>query len=349
MLNLAEFIPKSELRTTVTRITSPKFPVIDVHSHFGPLLLGDDYALIYDTGRTVEKLRLHGVRNIVNLDLIWDSALEKMLEKTKTEGEFILTFASLDVTKLEEDSFDEYVERTLLRYKNKGVRGLKFWKNIGLALKDKKGRFIRIDDNRLHVVWRICAELDMPVLIHIADPIAFFKPADGQNEQYEALIEHPEWSFARPGMFSFEELMNMQEKLLTKNPRTTFIIAHVGSCAENLAYVAESLDRFPNMYVDIAARINELGRQPYTSRKFFNDYQDRILFGTDFCPDEQEHLYPYYYRFLETYDEYFDYCDSAVPELGRWKIYGIGLDDTVLEQVYWKNAARMLRLGNDFA
>jgi predicted TIM-barrel fold metal-dependent hydrolase len=130
------------------------------------------------------------------------------------------------------------------------------------------------------------------------------------------------------------------------------VALHVGNFAENLQNVSENLDRFPNMAVDIAARIGELGRQPRTARRFFDKYQDRILFGTDATPHGDQfpqqvfndQLYEIYYRFLETDDEYFDYAPAKIPPQGRWRIYGIELPDSILKKVYYDNAARLLHV-----
>ena len=137
--------------------------------------------------------------------------------------------------------------------------------------------------------------------------------------------------------------MTQQDNLLAANPETTFIMAHVASYSENLGAVSAKLDRFPNLYVDIAARISELGRQPYSSKAFFNKYQDKILFGTDFSAGNYE--WPIYFRFLETMDEYFDYYSTQIPNQGRWQIYGIGLEDDVLKKVYHENAEKIIQFG----
>lgn len=285
---------------------------------------------------------MYGVKHIVNLDGWWGNELDRMLNKIHPYEDFVVTFGSIDVSRLDESGFESYVRNTLKESKEKGIKGLKFWKNISLILKDSKGKHIPIDDSRLKVIWETAAELQLPVLIHIADPIAFFRPVDRFNERYEELCENPDWSFCSPDLYSFEELMEMQENLLRENPNTDFIVAHFGSSSENLGFVGSCLDKYPNMYIDFAARIPELGRQPYTSRKFFNKYQDRILFGTDFTPLGSD--YPTIYRFLETFDEYFDYSKEPIPPQGRWKIYGIGLEDEVLEKVYYKNALKLLKL-----
>lgn len=341
-LYLSDFKPVSELKTKEEKVIRPKYPVIDIHSHFGALFLGDDYENSYDMTKAIESMKHFGIRNTINLDGLSDNELDKMLKNTDPFQDFMLTFGNVDVTKLGDANFETYVRKTLYESKKKGIVGLKFWKNIGLELKDKRGKYITPDDKRLKIIWETAAELDLPVLFHIADPIAFFKPIDAQNERYEELQAHPDWSFCDPDLYTFEELMKMQENLLGDNPDTTFIIAHGGSCSEYLSYVSSCLDRFPNMNIDIAARISELGRQPYTSRKFFEKYQDRILFGTDAFPMWDE--YPCYFRFLETFDEYFDYSNAEIPSQGRWKIYGIGLKDEILKKVYYKNAERILKL-----
>ena len=149
-----------------------------------------------------------------------------------------------------------------------------------------------------------------------------------------------------------EEVLAARDRVFQKHPKTTFIALHVGHFAENLAHVGASLDKFKNMNVEIGARIGELGRQPRASRKFFDKYQDRILFGTDAVPNGKEtpqqifgdELYRIYYRFLETEDEYFDYAPAPVPPQGRWRIYGIGLPDAILRKVYNSNADRLLKV-----
>ena len=192
----------------------------------------------------------------------------------------------------------------------------------------------------------------MPVAIHISDPVAFFTPIDRFNERYEELNNHPDWSFYGGDFPSNAELLAARNRVMARHPKTQFVTLHFGNFSENLQDVGENLDRYPNMFVDMAARIGELGRQPVTCRKFFDKYQDRILFGTDAVPNGTDtpqqvfidQLYEIYYRFLETEDEYFDYAPAPVPPQGRWRIYGLGLPDAILKKVYYENAARLLRI-----
>ncbi|HBN84664.1 MAG TPA: amidohydrolase [Clostridiales bacterium] len=337
---LSEYKPVSELVLRQSVIKKPRYDVIDVHTHFGLTGVGANYMNKYDTQKAVEQLRNSGVKKVVNLDGMWGEELDQMLEKTKPCEDFFITFGTVDVSRIDEKDFEVYVRNTIRQSKEKGIKGLKFLKDVSLVIKDSQSKYIPIDDARLRVIWETAAELKLPVLIHIADPVAFFKPIDSNNERYEELCRNPGWSFCKQGMFTFEQLMEMQENLLKNHPDTTFIIAHGGSYTENLKQVSEWLDKYPNMNVDIAARIAELGRQPFTSRKFFQQYQDRILFGTDGGPSNSS--YPIYYRFLETDDEYFSYSTRPVPGQGRWNIYGIFLEDEILEKVYYKNAERLI-------
>ena len=180
----------------------------------------------------------------------------------------------------------------------------------------------------------------MPVLIHTADPVAFFRPIDRFNERWEELHRHPEWSFAGEEFPSHDELLAARNRVIARHTQTTFIGAHVANYPENLAEVARWLDKYPNLHVEIAARIAELGRQPFTAREFFLKYSDRILFGTD-GPRPPGRLRPHW-RLLETRDEYFTYAENQYPPQGLWNIYGLGLPDEVLRKVYYENAARLI-------
>jgi predicted TIM-barrel fold metal-dependent hydrolase len=174
----------------------------------------------------------------------------------------------------------------------------------------------------------------------VADPVAFFEPLDATNERWEELHAHPDWQFPSPPYPTFLQIMDELANLVARHPNTTFIGAHVGCYAENLGWVGALLDRCPNFFIDTSARIAELGRQPYTARRFFIRYADRILFGTDAGPDTG--TYRLYYRFFETDDEYFNYSLSAVPPQGRWQIYGLYLPDEVLEKLYYRNAETII-------
>jgi len=224
---------------------------------------------------------------------------------------------------------------------------------LGLYLRDggPDGPLVKVDDPRFDPMWETCAALNWPVGIHTSDPEAFFLPIDRFNERFEELNAHPDWSFHGKDFPSDRELQEARFRVLAKHPKTNFVVLHMGD-AENLGYISENLDKYPNMYVELGARIGELGRQPRTARKFFDKHQDRIMFGTDAIPHGEEYpqqvfvdeLYEIYYRFLETEDEYFDYAPAKIPPQGRWKIDGLGLPESILKKVYHDNAAKLLGL-----
>jgi len=199
---------------------------------------------------------------------------------------------------------------------------------------------VKVDDVRLSPIWEMAGELNLPVVIHVADPIAFFDPIDEHNERWEEINANPDWAFTSPPFPAAQSILNDFARLVERHPHTTFIGAHVGCYAENLDWVSHLLERCPNFNVDIAARISELGRQPYSTRRFFLKYADRILFGLDLGPEVAS--YRTYYRFLESDDEYFNYNPGDLPLQGRWQIYGLFLPDDILEKVYFKNAERIL-------
>lgn len=347
-MELKRFHPVSEAVVPVTDCPRPRFPVIDFHTHCGKMLLGENYASLYDTKEYACELLKHGVVKAVNLDGFYGSDLDEMNRKLTGWEQTFLNFMWVDMEHFEEPDFPSRVRGQILECYKKGCCGIKMWKDLTLYRKDREGRPVRTDDPRLDAVYETAAELGIPVLMHIGDPTAFFKPKDERNERYEELDANPDWDFSDAERFPrFETLMEMQENTIRSHPDTVFVIAHVGSYAENLGWVGEQLSKYPNLYVDIAARLAELGRVPYSARRFFTAYQDRILFGTDSTPVTLG-AHPVYYRCLETEDEYFSYePDGGIPGQGRWAIYGLFLEDEVLKKVYYKNACRLLHLDEE--
>jgi len=328
-----------------TRIV-PRFPVIDMHAHFGPLLFGEAYESVYDTLEVVENLKAAGVKRIASLELVWGAEYERLMRKLEPSRGFVVPFGSVDVSKALDPKFETLVYAQLRDLKAKGCKAVKLWKDMTLHSERYFGKNVALDAPCYDMIFKACGEENLPVIIHVADPPCFFKPIAPENELYVCLSMHPEWSFCRPGVATFGEHMRMQENVIGANPNTTFIVAHVGSYAENLPQVRRWLDAYPNMHIDVAARIDQLGRQPYTARKFFLDYPDRILFGTDFearfCAKRTTEFYDTHYRFFQTWDEYFEHPFQDM--LGQWHIYGINLPDAVLEKLYHQNAERILGL-----
>jgi predicted TIM-barrel fold metal-dependent hydrolase len=360
---LTEFEPKSALRVAQTSVTEPRFPVIDFHTHLSwspGLEPGEGIQVIAGPGELLPTMDAKRVRMMVNLTGGYgEGLLEAVRAHAGTNPDRFVVFTEPWWSRVAEPDYARFQANQIERAHAAGARGLKILKYLGLYAREgvKTGPLIKVDDPRFDPMWEAAGALKMPVTIHVSDPHAFFLPVDRFNERWEELQAHPDWSFHGGDFPGNRDLQEARRRVMARHPRTQFVCAHVAD-SEDLAYVSECLDSHPNMHVDISARVGELGRQPKTARRFFEKYQDRILFGTDAIPrgfDYPAHvfceeLYEIYYRFLETEDEYFNYAPARIPPQGRWRIYGIGLPDDVLRKVYWENAARLLSLApSEFA
>jgi len=347
-LALERFRPRAMLKVERHELERAKFPVVDVHTH--PRL-----RLHNSTDQLDQFVAMMDAQNIavcVSLDGRLDEQLAEHMDYLwKNYPDRFVVFANVDwrgdgqrdkpaTWACQRPDFGRRTAEALARAKKHGASGLKVFKQFGLGYRNPDGSLIAVDDPRWDPIWQACGELGMPVLIHTADPAAFFLPIDETNERWEELHRHPEWSFYGDEFPSREQLLAARNRVIARHPNTTFVGAHVANNAEELATVGQWLDTYPNLVVDIAARIGELGRQPYTAREFFLKYQDRILFGSD-GPRVPERM-KLHWRFLETRDEYFPYAENPFPPQGFWNIYGLGLPDEVLRKVYQENAARVV-------
>jgi len=365
-LPLSDFQPRSMLHAKVTKVATPRFPVIDVHAHLSfttrsdkGVSVGEEVSLEITAADALALMDRKGIRAMVNLTGGSGAGLDKAIAAfdRAAPGRFF-TCTEPIYGQFLDPRYPQLQADAIGKAKTAGARGLKIVKALGLYLRERisEGPLVPVDDRRFDPMWEACAAAGLPVYIHIADPEAFFLPIDRYNERWDELGHHPDWSFYGRDFPSFKSLMEARDRMFARHPKTTFVALHVGHAAENLAFVAESLDRFPNMTVELGARIGELGRQPRAARKFFDRYQDRIFFGTDAVPPPEgestpqqvfnDELYEIYYRFLETEDEYFDYAPAPIPPQGRWRIYGLGLPDPILKKVYHDNAVRLLGLGS---
>jgi predicted TIM-barrel fold metal-dependent hydrolase len=350
-LLLKDFEPRSMLVVPETPVARARFPVVDVHTHptfraksVAGVPHGEAIRINATPAELLAIMERRNLRAIVDLTGGVGAGLAESVRVLQLpHPDRIVVFTEPSYDRITQTGYAQWQADELARAKTAGARGVKVLKVLGLFLREQvtTGPLVKIDDARFDPMWEACGALGLPVAIHISDPTAFFLPVDRFNERYEELHQHPDWSFTGRDFPSDAELLAARDRVLARHPKTTFIGLHVGHSSENLAGASQALDRFPNFYVEIAARIGELGRQPRASRRFFDKYQDRILFGTDGVSDD---LYPFYFRFLETEDEYFAYGPGPVPDQGRWRIHGIGLPDPVLKKVYSENAVRLLRL-----
>jgi predicted TIM-barrel fold metal-dependent hydrolase len=353
-LALKDFQPRSMLHVAEHKVERARFPVIDIHTHLG-WAKGEEVSFLATPAQILPVMDRKNVRTMVNLTGGSGAGLALSIRTFEgaAPGRF-LTFTEPSWHRIAQPGYSQWQADEVERAKKAGAKGLKVLKTLGLFLRENgtTGPLVKIDDPRFDPMWDACGRLGLPVAIHVSDPEAFFTPIDRFNERYDELGNHPDWSFHDRDFPSNAELLQARNRMFARHPKTQFIVLHVGNNAENLAFVSENLDRFPNTAVEIGARIGELGRQPRTARRFIEKYQDRVLFGTDAVPPPdgenypqqvfKDELYEIYYRFLETEDEYFDYAPAVVPPQGRWRIYGLGLPEPILKKVYHENAARIL-------
>ena len=347
-LLLRNFRPKNQLKVTQTKLQHAAFPVVDVHTHFHYRLRGNDQALkdfvdMMDRNRIAVCISLDGKLGSQldnHLDWLWPRYQDRIavFANVNWRGEAPTNQPALWAC--HRPGFAERTADELSAAVKRGVCGLKVFKQFGLRYKNPDGTLVKIDDPRWDPIWRRCGELGIPVIIHTADPAAFFDPIDETNERWEELSRHPDWSFYGDEFPSRDELLDARNRVIGKHPKTQFIGAHVANNPEDLQTVAKWLDKYPNLWIEPASRIAELGRQPYTARKFLIQYADRLLFGTD--GPQPEFRVRLYWRFFETQDESFPYSEKVPPPQGLWQIHGVDLPEEVLRKLYCENAAKLI-------
>ena len=370
-LALADFQPKSMLVAEENLVASARYPAIDMHTHVSSVFRrtpGTDDALQGTAAERLDQISQWmdelNLQTLVNLTGGTGEELQQTItEMVRQHAGQLITCTVPTFSRLNEPGYPEWQAEELGRAKEQGAIGLKILKTLGLYLREggfresereagQQGPLVKIDDPRFDPMWDAAGQLGFPVFIHVADPDAFFIPTDRFNERWEELGNHPDWSFHGQDFPPKAELLAARNRVIERHPNTTFVGLHVGNRPENLDEVSSWLDTYPNLHVEIGARLGELGRQPRRARRFFEEYADRVMFGTDASPngtsvpqqDLEPEMFRCYFRFLETLDEYFDYSPAPTPPQGRWKIYGIGLPDEILKKVYHDNAARILGL-----
>ncbi len=333
--SILDYRPKSTLLTAAHLVKAAKYPAIDFHGHPEDLIMS---AQGLETLRTdLDRLN---VRMLISADNLSGSELRGALGAIRASDAMrdrVRVLAGIDFS----DVGPGWAERAVKQLDADAAAGAvgvgEIPKSLGLSTRKRDGSRLHIDDPALDPIWDECARLGIPVFIHTADPQEFFRPLDYSNERWLELALFPGRRYPRDRFPSFDELMTERDNMFRKHPRTTFVAAHMGWHANDLASLGAMLDAMPNVYTEVGAVLYDIGRQPRASHDFFVKYQDRILFGKDaFQPSE----YPYYFRVFETADEYFDYYR---PYHAFWKLYGIALPDTVLKKVYFANALKITR------
>jgi uncharacterized protein len=327
---IEEYQPKSGLVTGEHKPEHAKYPFVDIHSHHWNPTPEHVDAL-------VKEMDTINLRVLVNLSGGTGESLKKTLAvmKGRYPNRFVV-FANLSYDDLNTPGYGKRAAARLEQDVRNGAQGLKIFKNYGMDLKYANGERVHVDDPEFDPVWDKCAELKIPVLIHIAEPSAFFDPWDYHNERWEELREFPQRARPRSKYPPFETLVAERDRMFAKHPRTNFIAAHLAFHGNDLNRLGKLFDSHPNVYVDIAAVLAELGRQPYSAHDFLVKYQDRVLMGKDIYEVNE---YKWYFRALETRDEYFEYYRKRHA---FWRIYGFQVPDEVLKKIYFENALKLV-------
>ncbi len=340
-------------RPTPSLDAGPRWRRVDVHQHIAPGAFA----------RTQRLMDRWGIDVGVELSGGWPGdGLEEALAQARTVPGRFVVFANppLHRAALGPEGVASMVAE-LPEAKRLGAKGLKISKALGLGYAGPDGALLTVDDPLLDPLFEAAGELGLPIAIHTGDPVAFWQPVGPQNERVEELTVHPGWSYFGKPVPDWESLFAAFERRVARHPKTNFIGVHFGNAPEDPARVGALLDRCPNLSVDTAARVPELGHGDVAAlRALFLAHQDRILFGTDLGvgvdesdlmlgstgatppgPADVERFFTSTWRFFETRDRG---IPSPTPIQGRWSLEGLGLPPEVLQKVYATNAERLLGL-----
>ena len=331
--SITDYEPRSTLVVPEHQVPRAKFPAVDLHGH-PPTL--DNPETIREVVSAMDRLNL---QVIVEARGSSGERLTRQIEAVRAAGhaDRFVFFTTLNLRSVEPGS-GARIAAQLEADVAAGAVGIgEIGKGFGLSTRKADGSRLEMDDPELDIVWETAGRLGIPVFVHTGDPTEFFKPLDYENERWLEMAIFPNRRFNDRSRYpAFDDLMAERDRMLDKHPNTTWVLAHMSWYTQDLGRLGELFDRHPNVHGEVGAVLYDLGRQPRFAKAFFEKYRDRILFGKDsFQPDE----YPYYWRVFETEDEYFDYYRDYHA---FWKLYGMGLSDEVLRQVYYGNALRII-------
>jgi len=327
--SIVDYRPTSTLVTSEHLVPKAKFPVIDFHGH--PQGRFDTPEALATLMGELDSLN---VRLMVSADNMSGDRLERSLASVSASPYATRTSILCGINF--QNVGPGWAEKAIAQLDADVAAGAvgvgEISKGFGLNTRKADGTRLMIDDPAIGPIWEEAGRLDIPVFIHTADPQEFFEPIDNHNERWLELALFPNRRYPDGQFPRFNELMAERDRMIAAHPNTTFVIAHLSWYGNDLDRLAMLLDEHPNAFTELGAVLYDLGRQPRAARDFLVKYQDRVLFGKDaYEPTE----YPYYWRVLETTDEYFDYYRDYHA---FWKLYGLDLPDDVLKKLYYQNA-----------
>ena len=333
---LKDYRPKSIYKIPVTEINKAKYPIIDMHSH--------PYAKnAQQIDEWIKNMDEVGVQKTVILTMSIGTEFDDIHRTYSNYPDRFEIWCGLDLSGYEKPGFGSAAVKELERCRRVGARGVGEIHDKGEGLRSGKSAApgMHPDDTRMDALWEKCAELGMPVSLHVADPIWMYQKMDKTND---GLMNAYKWRLDnKPGIANLPAMVDIFDRTLAKHRRTTFVACHFMNLDYDLARLGAMFERNPNLYADISARYGETAPIPRFASKFYKTYADRLVYGTDMGFDKS--MYRVTFRILESLDEHFYAFDQFNY---HWSLNGFGLSDETLKHVYYANAAKLL-VARDYA
>ena len=333
-LLLKDFEPVSIYKTKQSHIERARYPIVDFHSH--PDATSDDE--IKEWVRTMDKV---GVQTSIVLTYSTGDRFDSIYKLYAPYGDRFQLWCGFDYTGYNEKGWSEKAVQELERCYKVGARGVGELGDKGSGLFYSKPSppaiGMHIDDARMQPLLKRCGELGMPISVHVADPYWMYLPMDKHND---GLMNAYKWKIdtQKPGLLQHQDLVNTLENAVKANPNTTFIACHLANCSYDLSILGKLLDAYPNLYADVSARYAEIAPIPRHVKAFFEQHQDKLVYGTDMGMEIP--MYEITFRILESADEHF-------YDKGRfsyhWPLNGLNLNDSTLKKLYGENAKKILK------
>jgi uncharacterized protein len=331
--SILDYRPRSTLVVPAHPVPRAKYPAIDFHGH--PRDLATSPEGLARLAASMDSLNL---RLMIVAENVSGERLQRTIAAVKASPQMkdrVRVFTGIDFRNVGPGWAEKAIAQLEADVAAGAVGVGEIGKGFGQSIRKADGTRLKLDDPDLEPVWAACARLRLPVFVHTGDPQEFYRPMDFTNERWLEMALFPDRRIPPDQHPNFDELMAERDNLFRRNPKTTFVAAHMGWHANDLGRLGKMMAEMPNLYTEVGAVLYDIGRQPRAAHDFFVRFQDRILFGKDsFQPEE----YPYYWRVFETRDDYFDYYRDYHA---FWKLYGIDLPDAVLKKVYYQNALRI--------
>lgn len=331
---LKNYRPKSIYKIPVTKITKAKFPVIDMHSH--PWLAKNEE----EVKQWIKRMDRFGIEKTVLLTMASGAVFDSICKVYAPYGDRFEMWCGFDYTGYNEPGWSEKAVKELERCVKAGAKGVGELgdKGLGELFSEPVPAYgMHIDDPRMKPLFKKCGELKIPVNVHVAEPMWMYEPMDSTND---GLMNAYDWKIdkTKPGLLGHAELIQTLENVVRDHPNTTFIACHLANCEYDLSILARLLTKYDNLYADFAARFAEIAPIPRYMQAFFEEFQDRLVYGTDMHPED--FMYETTFRILQTSDEHF----YAVDLTGyHWPLHGFGLSDAILKKIYKLNAEKIFR------